>query len=258
MSVSTATRVAELLLAFENTSGLGTDHTVSELSRQVGRERSQVCRMLKSLTSSGLVEQDPVSKQYRLGWNFRVLAAQAGDCTLVEACKPILQSLVAKTGEVALLSIQEGNRCLTVLREDSPQNIRGGGWVGRSSEMHCTASGRALLFDSDDEHIRELTHEDVGMATSAPNGPKTVEELLARIEKERRRGYAVASEEVEIGLTSVSAPIRDVRSNIVGVLNVSAPTSRIISRTDQIGNLLIAACDAVSGSLRLRRSATRQ
>jgi len=126
--MSTAEKVAQLLLAFDSdNSGGSVDRSVSDLSRIVGRERSQVCRMLKSLSQARVVEQDPDSRRYRLAWRMRVLAAGAGDQTLVRAVHPMLKTLVARTGEVALLSVQEANRGLTVMREESQNSLRVGG-----------------------------------------------------------------------------------------------------------------------------------
>ena len=256
-TVTGAERVGELLLAFEQAGRTGVERSVSDLARAVGRERSQVSRMLKALARTGLVEQDPDRRTYRLGWNLRVLAAGSGDYPLVRASRPVLQAIVAKTGEVALLSVQSGNRSLTVLREESHQSLQAGGWVGRRSPMHCSASGRALLFDSDDDQIDSLTSGDIGIPTSAPEAPKDLTELLTRIHSERRQGYAIASEEVEIGLTSISAPIRDQFGHIAGVLNTSGPTSRILHRSDAIGKLLIVAAKTVTQSLRTRPPAGR-
>lgn len=79
MAESTAARVAAVLLAFEDASRTDGSRSVSELARAVGRERSQVSRMLKELARSGLVEQDPELRTYRLGWNLRILSQSAGN-----------------------------------------------------------------------------------------------------------------------------------------------------------------------------------
>ncbi|WP_190815534.1 IclR family transcriptional regulator [Saccharopolyspora pogona] len=246
---SGAERVAELLLAF-GVGGAGHDHGVSDLARAVGRERSQVSRMLKALERGGLVEQDPQTKRYRLGWTLLVLASSAGDTALLRAARPALRGIVARTGEVALLSVQRGNRSFTVLREESTQSLRAGGWVGRSSPMHCTASGRALLFDSDDELVEALTEEDLRMPISAPAAPRTLDELLERLHAERSMGYAMASEEVEIGLTSVGVPIRDHTGELTAVINISGPTSRLIGRIDESVRRLRVAATAIENALK--------
>jgi len=109
------------------------------------------------------------------------------------------------------------------------------------------------MFDFDDELIETLTADDLSIPTSAQGAPKDLAALLHRIGLERARGYSVASEEVEIGLTSISTPVRDQLGHIAGVLNVSAPTSRIITRTDAVGQLLMAASRAITQNLRSRR-----
>ncbi|WP_434590198.1 IclR family transcriptional regulator [Brevibacterium sp. 1718] len=247
MADTTAERVASLLLAFEDPNSA--TKSVSELAAAVGRERSQVSRMLKSLARGGLLEQDESTRQYRLGWHLRILAARAGDDHLVRVCRPILQQLVAATGEVSLLSVQEGNRSLTVLREESRQSLQAGGWVGRRSPLHYTASGRALMFDSDDEHIESLVSRDLGDDNVGPAAPRDVQTVLERTEADRRRGYSVASEEIEVGLTSTAAPIRDGLGQIVGVINVSGPSARILDRINTVGPLVTRAASAVSAKM---------
>ena len=224
MTMSTAEKVAELMLAFESDNAGGSaDRSVSELSSIVGRERSQVCRMLKSLRQAQVVEQDPYSHRYRLGWKVQVLAAGAGDQVLVGASRPILQALVARTGEVALLTVQEANRGLTVMREESQNSLRRGGWIGQRSAMHYTATGRALMFDADDELVKALTVDQFGAdSRSGPNAPRNLDELLERLRVERKQGYAIASEEVETGLTSVSVPVRNQQGHLLAQGNPAA------------------------------------
>jgi len=256
MVTSTAEKVAALMLAFECDDAAGNvERSVSELAAIVGRERSQVCRMLKSLCQAQMLEQDPYSHRYRLGWRVRVLAAGAGDQILVHAARPILQALVARTGEVALLTVQEADRGLTVMREESQNSLRRGGWIGQRSAMHYTATGRALMFDADDELVRELTADQFGADfRSAPNAPRTVEELLERLRLERKQGYACASEEIEEGLTSVSVPVRNGRGHLLAVLNVSGPTARMSDRVEAIAGMLIAASAAITRALGQRHN----
>jgi DNA-binding IclR family transcriptional regulator len=251
--ISTAEKVAELLFAFDAGAGRSTDRSVSELARLVGRERSQVSRMLKSLKQAHVVEQDPESRRYRLGWRIGVLAALSGDQVLMRAARPMMQTLVARTGEVALLSIQEGNRSLTVMREESQNSLRAGGWIGRRSAMHYTASGRALMFDAGDELVEALTADDFdARERRGPMAPRTVGEVLGRLRAERRQGYTCAAEEVEVGLTSIGVPVRNVLGHIVAAVNVSGPTSRVDGRVENIAVLLKAASTAITKSLGTR------
>ncbi|MCI1641158.1 MAG: IclR family transcriptional regulator [Actinomyces sp.] len=246
-----AERVGRVLLAFD-----GAPHGergVSELARMIGRERSQVSRMMKALARTGLVTQDEDRRTYRLGWRLRVLTAHAGDDELVDAVRPYLQFLVARTGEAALLSVQIGNEGLVVAREESRYSLQAGGRVGRRSPLHYTAVGRALMFDYDNAHVKTLVSDDLGISSCGPNAPRDLVTLFARLEREREQGYAVASEEVEIGLTAVAVPLRDASGRILGVLNVSGPSSRISDKTDSIGKIVMEASRQATRALGTRR-----
>ncbi|WP_312716120.1 IclR family transcriptional regulator [Corynebacterium flavescens] len=240
--MAVAERVAALLFAFKAN---GEPRSVSELACAVGREKTQVSRMLKSMEQGGLVVQDPQSKRYTLAWGLRVLAGSAGNNVLARVCVPALRKLVAYTGEAALLSVQESTQSLTVLREESHQSLQAGGWVGRRSPLHCTASGRALLFDSADEEVDFLTRRDIGRSEYGTRTPGDLSTLLERLRNERERGYSVASEEVEIGLTSIGVPVRD----SFGAINVSGPTSRLRAHKEDTGGLLLRTAHAVHQEL---------
>ena len=54
----------------------------------------------------------------------------------------------------------------------------------------------------------------------------------------RKAGYAKVDEEFEWGLVGASAPIRDHSDKIIGVINVSAPKTRIGSHLDQVGEII--------------------
>ncbi|MGX1738264.1 IclR family transcriptional regulator [Corynebacterium flavescens] len=244
--MAVAERVAALLFAFKAN---GEPRSVSELARAVGREKTQVSRMLKSMEQGGLVVQDPQSKRYTLAWGLRVLAGSAGNNVLARVCVPALRKLVAYTGEGALLSVQESTQSLTVLREESHQSLQAGGWVGRRSPLHCTASGRALLFDSADDEVDFLTRRDIGRSEYGTRTPGDLSTLLERLRNERERGYSVASEEVEIGLTSIGVPVRDSFGTIVGAINVSGPTSRLRAHKEDTGGLLLRTAHAVHQEL---------
>lgn len=243
---STVGRVAAVLRAIAQdpnrpeTSG-------SEIARIVGRERSQVSRMLKSLAAAGLVEQNPETRAYRLGWQLFALAAQAGDQRLASNGISVLRAVVAETGETALLSVLDAGKSFTVLTERPNRNVQAGGWVGRTSPLHATASGRALMLDLDDDEVRDLVATDLTAATAlGAQAPDTLSELFGRLRGERRAGYAVAIDEIETGLASVGAPVRDSTGRIIAALNVSGPTFRIADRVEGLAATTSAAARRLS------------
>ena len=65
----------------------------------------------------------------------------------------------------------------------------------------------------------------------------------------RERGYAIADEELELGLVSAAVPVRDGAGRIVAALNVSAPKFRFGERVDEAGAALVAAAQELGATL---------
>src|ERR671916_795723 len=134
--------------AVEN-GGLG----VVRVAELIGREKSQVSRALKMLAASGLVDRDPSTLHYRLGWRFFALAARAGEQRLLSVAPALLERLVEDLGGTGHLSVLQGTEVLTVLSESPPHAVKADGWAGRTVPIYCTSSGRVLLFDHDLEAL---------------------------------------------------------------------------------------------------------
>ena len=80
----------------------------------------------------------------------------------------------------------------------------------------------------------------------SPGRPKLREEL----DRVREQGYAVAVDELEVGLTAVAAPIRNAHGDVVASMSVSGPTFRLSAdRIDDVVRLLVQAAEEVSHRL---------
>jgi IclR family transcriptional regulator, KDG regulon repressor len=224
--------------------GIGVVH----IARLVGREKSQVSRALKTLAEAGLVIRDPESLRYRLGWRLFTLAAAAADQHLLALAPHVLRHLVARVGERAHLSVLDGTGVLTVLSQSPARSVQATGWVGGGTPLHCTSSGRALLFDHTDAEVRALL-EGTDFTSSGPKAPADVEELLARLRAARRRGYAAVAEEFEPDLVGVAAPVRDFRGSVIAAVNISAPKFRLGRALTAAGHEVRAAADRLTRSL---------
>jgi DNA-binding IclR family transcriptional regulator len=224
--------------------GLG----VTRIADLLGREKSQVSRTLKTLATFGLVDRDPDSLAYRLGWRIYALASLAGDRRLLDLARPILRQLVDAFEERAFLSILQGSGTLTLLSESAPTSLQASGWVGRETPAYCTSVGQVLLLDADDAGLRRV-FSDVTFRPLGPGTPRNLEEFAGRIAASRERGYALADEEMEPGLVAAAAPVRDASGRIVAALNVSGPKFRLGDRLDEAGAALVAAAADLSAAL---------
>jgi DNA-binding IclR family transcriptional regulator len=223
--------------------GLG----VVRIANLVGREKTQVSRALRTLAAAGLVERDPVTREYSLGWRLFRLAARVADRRLLGLGPPVLHRLVGRLGETAHLSVLDGRDVVTVLSQSSPQSVRAIEWTGRAVPAACTSAGRALLLDHDLASLRLLFPPD--LPRRGPRAARDAAELNARILVTRRHGFAVADGEFEEGLIGVAAPVRDFRGRIVAALNVSAPAFRLARRLETAGAEVRSAAQELSALL---------
>jgi len=66
----------------------------------------------------------------------------------------------------------------------------------------------------------------------------------------RQQGYALAIDELEVGLTAVAAPVRNAHGDVVASMSVSGPTFRLgADRLDAVTALVVAAAAEVSHRL---------
>ncbi len=213
--------------------GLG----VTRVARMLGREKTQVSRTLATLAEYGLVDRDPDTRAYRLGWRIYAMAQMAGSRHLLDSARPLLAGLVARFGEGAHLSVLQGGEVVTVLSEQSPHAVRAVNWIGRNTPAHCTSAGKALLLDRTTEELEALFDLD------------TARRVAAAIAESRDRGYAIADEEMDAGLTAAAAPVRDGHGRIVAAINVSGPSFRVRARLAEIGAGVAAAAAELSAAL---------
>lgn len=222
---------------------------VTRIAELLGREKSQVSRTLKTLAEFGLVERDAETRGYRLGWRIYALATVAGERRILDAGRPILQQLVRDFGESAYISVRQGADSITILAEYAASRVQAAGWVGRTTPMYCSSVGRALLLDEDDEHVRSI-FADVLMVPVAPRTANSIDVLIERLDEARALGYAVADDEVEVGLISVAAPVRDPRGRIVAAINVAGPKYRFDAHVAAAAERLLVAAEDLSAALR--------
>jgi DNA-binding IclR family transcriptional regulator len=224
--------------------GLG----VLRIAELAALDKSQASRTLATLAEHGLVDRDPETRAYRLGWELFALAARAGETRLLAAGETIVRELAQDLDERVHLSVLHGREVLTVLSHSTPHVIGAAGWIGRTVPAYCTSSGYALLLDADVATALAA----VELVRLAPNTPRSLAEVAARVADARRRGYAVADEDFEPGLLAVAAPVRDFRGRIAAAVNVSAPKFRLAPRLDATGRAVEAAAARLSALLGAR------
>ncbi len=224
-SVRNATR---LLCAFTpSDSDLG----VTELASRVGLPKSNVHRLLTTLTADGFIERSSTPGRYRLGLKLYELGTIVSDhMDLHEVVAGPIDDLRNRTSETVHVAILDGAEVVYIARRESRHNLRLFGRVGYRNEAHCTSTGKVLLaYLPPDERDRVLRGRKLAAHT-----PYTITDrprLEAELDVVRARGWAENVNESEMGVHSVAAPIFDVSGRVVAAISVAGPGTRFTPDT---------------------------
>lgn len=228
--------VVAVLLDHEARTGRGLG--VMAVAALLDREKSIVSRALASLADTGLVERDPETLEFTVGAGLLTVAARAGDPALLNRAVPELRRLATELGERAGLMVLQGDQVLTVDTAVADSSIQAVGWAGRTTPIHCTASGRVLVTGKTKAELSGLIGER-GLFGGGPTSPRTMTDLWSRVEQAARDGYAVADGELDADVLAVAVPVHDAHGQILAALTITGPRFRMASHREAIVRHLI-------------------
>lgn len=175
--------------------------SLAELARRVGLSKPTVLRFTKSLARAGyLVRNDDAT--FRLGPKLARLGAlyQAG-FRIEDYVQPALRRLAQETGESAAFYVREGDKRICLFRVDSPQSIGHRARTGDLLPLDRGAPGRVLLaFSGEPGEPYDQIRRDYFYATFGERDPQ---------------------------VASISYPVFGHGQQVVGVIGVAGPTSRL-------------------------------
>ena len=131
----------------------------------------------------------------------------------------------------------------------SPAPRRSSRTTGSASTSRCTPPATARCCSAD-WTSSDWTRCWASCRRTPPRRSPGSRSCARSSQRVREQGYAVAVDELEVGLTAVAAPIRNAHGDVVASMSVSGPTFRLTAdRMDDVIGLLIAAADEVSHRL---------
>jgi IclR family acetate operon transcriptional repressor len=226
---------------------------VSELARRLDLGKSTVHRLLVTLTSEHLLDQDPITGKYRLGLAMHDLgAAVATHLDLHEAVISPLEQLRNATSETCQVAVLDGREVVYIERIDSPQTLRLFLEVGRRNDAHSTSTGKCLLAFLPDHELDALLDE-WELTRKTPHTITDMGKLRAALREIRRQGYAWNLHESEVGVLSAAAPIRNLAGRVVAAMSVAGPETRMEPAMPQMTRAVIEAATMASRRLGWRR-----
>jgi IclR family pca regulon transcriptional regulator len=216
--------------------------TISEAATLTGLTRATARRILFTLERLGYVR----AEERRFLPTPRVLAigyAYLSSIDLWHAVHPFLAELADLSQESCSAAMLDGTEVVYAARVASPRVMGINLSVGARVPAYATSMGRVLLAGLSPA---ELDHYFASVRL-LPLTPRTVTgqaELREIIRQVEEQGWCVVDQELEDGLCSIAAPIRDRNGQVFAALTICSHAGRVTAdqlRDDYLSPLLTAA-----------------
>ncbi|MFC8424013.1 IclR family transcriptional regulator C-terminal domain-containing protein [Streptomyces sp. NPDC057236] len=198
--------------------------TLSEVARACEPTRAAARRFLLTLADLGYVHTD--GRLFRLAPRVLELGySRLAGFTPPQLAEPHLERLVAQVRESSSLCVLDGDDVVYVARVPTSRTMTASITVGTRFPAHLTSVGRVILAGLPDAEIDDRP----ARADLRPHTSRTLvsaDALRAELRRVRRQGYALVDQELEDGLRSVAAPVRDRDGEVVAGVNIAVHAGR--------------------------------
>lgn len=242
-SVATALDLLDCFMAEEE---LG----VSEAARRLGVAKSTAHRLLTTLGSRGLIEQNPANGKYRLGLHLYELGHLAlARVKLRRRSMRLLEELREVSGWTVHLAVAAGPDVLLLERLATLRAMKVMEEYRRRWPLHVTSSGKAICaFDPEAAQARI----DAGFPQFTPSTITTAEGFRSALSAARKLGYATTHGELFPGVASVAAPVLDPQGFALAAISITGYTTDLVHDEDRQARLVMAAAKRLSRSMQQR------
>lgn len=193
--------------------------SLTEVAQRTGFSRATARRFLHTLVELGYMRTD--GKTFALTPQvMRLGTAYLSGLGLPQLAQPHLERMSAALGESTSAAVLDGTEIVYVARVATRRIMSVGITVGTRFPAYATSMGRVLLAALDGPALDAYFAE----ATLVPRTPRTLHTepaLRDEIERVRERGWCLVDQELERGLTSMAAPVRDRAGATVAAVNIS-------------------------------------
>lgn len=245
-SVAAATRVLKCFSEFEPEIGIST------LSKRLSLAKSTVHRLATTLTSEGMLEQNPETGKYRLGINLFILGALVRRrLDVSNLSQPFLTALREQCGETVHLAVLNETNILYLYNLESREAIRMKSYIGTMKPAFCTSEGRAIVSFAGNDLINSILKSPLQKRTEGTvTEPAQLHKMFSDV---RNLGYAIDDEESESGMRGIAAPLRDSGGRVIAAIGIGGPSQRLtLKKLRGLAPLLLNTANAISAQLGYR------
>lgn len=201
-----------------------------ELATAAGLPKSTTHRLLAALADHRMVLQWEPDGAYTLGPHFLALASRFHDrFELRVVAHPLLAQLGEELDETIHMAVLVGGDVVYLDKVDSRHVLNLTSSIGGSNPAHATAVGKALLawtYPTADA-LAGWAAEHAPLERRTEQTITDVASLARALEEVRERGYALESEESELGVRCLAKPLWFGGDVPRAAVSVSAPKERL-------------------------------
>jgi DNA-binding IclR family transcriptional regulator len=212
-----------------------------------GINRSTAWRLLSTLEANGLVERDPMTQRYAIGYAAFQVASAAEDEAIARRLRPTIARVAEQTGEIVTLAAARRFSLVYVDQADPPKTLSPN-WMGRPIPLHATSSGKVFLAWLPDQERESLLSG--GLEAYTDRTITDRDQLEAELAEIRRVGYGTCLGEFEDFSNGASAAVLDRRGRPVVIVNIWGPSQRVTrARLPALGRTALRAAHEMSAGL---------
>jgi DNA-binding IclR family transcriptional regulator len=200
--------------------------SMSEIAKEVGLHVATTHRILSVLVSEGLVDYNPSSKGYFIGFGLYDLGNNAYQLITRDKLLPVLELISAKTEDTVFLTARSGNKsfCLDIIEGNFPirtVTIN----IGTYRPLGLSTGSLALIFPLSQDKLEVILKANE-LFYSQYNNIKA-DDIRHLCENSRKAGYVVSQGMFTEGVTSIGMPVYDDQENVIAAISVAAINQRM-------------------------------
>jgi DNA-binding IclR family transcriptional regulator len=225
--------------------------SLAQLSHELELPRATILRLCSTLLNFSFLRQDPLTKQYSLGFKILELASIISDTfSLRKIAASYLKILQARLGKTIFLGVLDKDELLYIDKIDDPRNsISFTSKVGTRRPPYWGMLGFVLMAYLPENEVNRILKEHPLAAFTKKSITKIGEfkKLLGQV---RSQGYIVEGEMVLDGITGVGAPIFDHKGKVMAAIGVGFISSSVEEKElDRIVREVVRTTSAISKEL---------
>jgi len=232
--------VQRILGVFESFTPEADSLTLQEIADRIELPKSTAFRIVQSLEQAGyLVRLE--NQQYCLSFRFTRLAGVVKSTLGIrEIAHPIMVELAQKAKEtISLHTVSGRNRvCIDAVNADSP--LRSVTRPGDQIPLLVGSAAKVLMAYMPQEELSPIVTQ-VVRSTKKPKA-----EVLQDLALVREQGYSVSHGERLLGVSAISAPIKDVNEEVRYCLSLGGATVRVQMHEKDFTKLVVKAASSIS------------